>query len=120
MADRDRAAPVPLVLGVAVVFAGVAYPVTGAALQFTSPGLIATVRALVGGVVMLPVLRLVGSRMPSTRAGWLWAIAIGAGNVTLTLAGIAEGTRLAGAAVASVLLNSVTVLCCGLRPRASG
>jgi len=53
-----------------------------------------------------PVLRLVGARLPSTRAGWLWAIAIGAGNVTLTLAGIAEGTRLAGAAVASVLLNS--------------
>jgi len=50
--------------------------------------------------------RLVGARLPSTRAGWLWAIAIGAGNVTLTLAGIAEGTRLAGAAVASVLLNS--------------
>jgi drug/metabolite transporter (DMT)-like permease len=99
-------APVPLVLGVAVVFAGVAYPVTGAALQFTTPALIATARALAGGVVMLPVLRLVGARLPSTRAGWLWAIAIGAGNVTLTLAGIAEGTRLAGAAVASVLLNS--------------
>jgi drug/metabolite transporter (DMT)-like permease len=97
---------VPLVLGVAVVFAGVAYPVTGAALQFTTPALIATVRALAGAVVMLPVLRLVGARLPSTRAGWLWAIAIGAGNVTLTLAGIAEGTRLAGAAVASVLLNS--------------
>ncbi|HEY8859842.1 MAG TPA: DMT family transporter, partial [Gaiellales bacterium] len=41
-----------------------------------------------------------------TRAAWLWTIAIGAGNITLTLAAIAEGTRLAGAAVASVLLNS--------------
>jgi drug/metabolite transporter (DMT)-like permease len=100
------AAPVALVLGVSVVFAGVAYPVTGAALQFTTPALIAIVRALVGGVVMLPVLRLVGARLPSTRAGWAWALAIGIGNVALTLAGIAEGTRLAGAAVASVLLNS--------------
>ena len=96
----------PLVLGVAVVFAGIAYPVTGAALRFTTPALIATTRALVGGVVMLPVLRLVGARLPSTWGGWGWAVAIGFGNVTLTLAGIAEGTRLAGAAVASVLLNS--------------
>jgi drug/metabolite transporter (DMT)-like permease len=89
-----------------VVFAGVAYPVTGAALDFTTPALIATVRALAGGLLMLPVLRLVGARLPSTRAGWTWALAIGAGNVTLTLVGISEGTRLAGAAVASVLLNS--------------
>jgi drug/metabolite transporter (DMT)-like permease len=99
-------APVPVVLGVAVVFAGVAYPVTGAALEFTTPALIATVRALAGGLLMLPVLRLVGARLPSTWAGWRWALAIGAGNVTLTLVGISEGTRLAGAAVASVLLNS--------------
>jgi drug/metabolite transporter (DMT)-like permease len=80
--------------------------VTGAALRFTTPALIATTRALVGGVVMLPVLRPVGARLPSTRAGWGWALAIGFGNVTLTLAGIVEGTQLAGAAVASVLLNS--------------
>jgi drug/metabolite transporter (DMT)-like permease len=91
---------------VSVVFAGIAYPVTSAALEFTSPALIATVRALAGGLLMLPVLHMVGARLPATRSGWWWAIAIGAGNVTLTLAGIAEGTRLAGAAVASVLLNS--------------
>lgn len=97
---------VPLVLGTAVVFAGVAYPVTGAALEFTNPALIATTRALAGGLVMLPVLRLAGAHLPSTRAGWGWALVIGAGNVSLTLVGIAEGTRLAGAAVASVLLNS--------------
>jgi drug/metabolite transporter (DMT)-like permease len=94
------------VLGVAVVFAGVAYPVTAAALRHTSPSVIATARALAGGVVMLPVLALAGSRLPRTWQGWAWALAIGTGNVVLTLAGIAEGTRLAGAAVASVLLNS--------------
>jgi hypothetical protein len=49
---------------------------------------------------------MVGARLPSTWAGWGWALVIGFGNVTVTLAGIAEGTRLAGAAVASVLLNS--------------
>ena len=96
----------PLVLGTSVVFAGIAYPVTGAALGLTTPAVIATTRALAGGLVMLPVLRLAGARLPSTRVGWAWAVAIGAGNITLTLVAIAEGTRLAGAAVASVLLNS--------------
>jgi drug/metabolite transporter (DMT)-like permease len=94
------------VLGVAVVFAGMAYPVTAAALHLTSASVIATARALVGGLVMLPVLRIVGSQLPGTWRGWAWACAIGTGNVVLTLAGIAEGTNLAGAAVASVLLNS--------------
>jgi drug/metabolite transporter (DMT)-like permease len=97
---------VGVVLGVSVVFAGVAYPVTGAALHLTSASVIATTRALMGGVVMLPVLALAGSHLPYTWRGWAWAAAIGTGNVVLTLAGIAEGTSLAGAAVASVLLNS--------------
>src|SRR5690348_2859952 len=55
---------------------------------------------------MLPVLRLAGARLPRGPRAWAWAGAISIGNVVLTLAGIAEGTRLAGAAVASVLLNS--------------
>lgn len=94
------------VLGVSVICAGVAYPVTAAALRFTSASVITTARALVGGLVMVPVLRLVGARLPRDRRAWVWAGAISVGNVVLTLAGIAEGTRLAGAAIASVLLNS--------------
>jgi drug/metabolite transporter (DMT)-like permease len=94
------------VLGIAIVFAGAAYPVTAAALRFTSVSVIATSRALVGGLLMLPVLRLAGASLPRTLRGWAWAAAISVGNVVLTLAGIAEGTRLAGAAIASVLLNS--------------
>jgi drug/metabolite transporter (DMT)-like permease len=105
-APRATRAPVPAVLGVSVICAGAAYPVTGAALGLTSPAVISVCRALVGGLVMLPVLRVVGARLPSTWVGWGWALVIGFGNVTVTLAGIAEGTRLAGAAVASVLLNS--------------
>ena len=105
-APRPTRVPVPAVLGVSVICAGAAYPVTGAALDLTSPAVISVCRALVGGLVMLPVLRMVGARLPSTWAGWGWALVIGFGNVTVTLAGIAEGTRLAGAAVASVLLNS--------------
>jgi drug/metabolite transporter (DMT)-like permease len=97
---------VAAILGVAVVFAGAAYPVTAAALRLTSASVISVSRALVGGLVMLPVLRVVGASLPRTRRGWLWAAAISVGNVVLTIAGIAEGTRLAGAAIASVLLNS--------------
>jgi drug/metabolite transporter (DMT)-like permease len=106
--DRPRLSSpqVGFVLGIAVVFAGVAYPVTAAALRLTSASVIATTRALVGGIVMLPVLALVGSHLPRTWRGWAWACAIATGNVVLTLAGIAEGTSLAGAAIASVLLNS--------------
>jgi drug/metabolite transporter (DMT)-like permease len=107
MPIRATARPsVGVVLGVAVVLAGLAYPVTGAALALTTPALIAVTRALGGGVVMLPVLRAVDARLPRTLAGWGWATLIGAANVTITLIAISEGTRLAGAAVASVLLNS--------------
>ena len=55
---------------------------------------------------MLPVLWLAGAHLPRGWRAWGWACAISVGNVVLTLAGIAEGTRLAGAAIASVLLNS--------------
>jgi len=103
-----RASPVRvgLILGVSVVCAGLAYPVTAAALRYTSASVITTTRAVAGGLLMLPVLRLVGARLPRTWRAWGWAAAISLGNVVLTLAGIAEGTRLAGASIASVLLNS--------------
>ena len=68
--------------------------------------MITTSRGLAGGLLMLPVLRLAGGRLPRGRRAWAWAAGISVGNVVLTQAGIAEGTRLAGAAVTSVLLNS--------------
>ncbi len=98
--------PVEAVLGTSIVLAGLAYPVTAAALDLTSPALIAVTRALAGGLIMLPVLRLAGARLPRGARGWAWAALLGAGNITITLIAISEGTRLAGAAVASVLLNS--------------
>ena len=52
-----------------MLFAGLAYPVTATALDLTSPAIMAVVRALVGGVVMLPVLRLMGARFRATHAG---------------------------------------------------
>jgi drug/metabolite transporter (DMT)-like permease len=97
---------VVLALTISVVCAGVAYPVTAAALRHSSPSVVTTVRALGGGLLMVPVLGLVGARLPRGRRAWAWAAAISVGNVVLTLAGIAEGTRLAGAAISSVLVNS--------------
>jgi drug/metabolite transporter (DMT)-like permease len=94
------------VLGVSVVCAGAAYPITAAALRFTSASVIATTRALAGGLVMLATLRFVGAQLPRGTRAWAVAALVSIGNVVLTLAGIAEGTRLAGAAIASVLLNT--------------
>jgi drug/metabolite transporter (DMT)-like permease len=98
--------PVSLILGVSMVAAGVVYPVTDAALHHTTPIVIATLRALGGGALLTMILPLMGSRLPRTRRLWAWAFGIGFGNTTLTQVGISVGTQRAGAAVASVLLNS--------------
>jgi drug/metabolite transporter (DMT)-like permease len=97
---------VPMILAVSMTAAGVVYPVTDSALHHTSPIMIATLRALVGGVALSAMLPLMGSRLPRTRRLWLWALAIGFGNTTLTQVGISVGTDRAGAAVAAVLANS--------------
>lgn len=98
--------PVSLILAVSMTAAGVVYPVTDSALHHTSPIMIATLRALVGGVVLTAMLPLMGSHLPRTRRLCIWALAIGFGNTTLTQVGISVGTQRAGAAVASVLANS--------------
>jgi drug/metabolite transporter (DMT)-like permease len=89
-----------------MIAAGVVYPVTDSALKHTSPIMIAALRALVGGLILTLVLPLLRSRLPRTRRLWGWALGIGFGNTTLTQVGISVGTDRAGAAVASVLLNS--------------
>ena len=101
-----RRQPVSLILAVSMTTAGVVYPVTDAALHHTSPIMIATLRALVGGLLLTAMLPLMGSRLPRTRRLWLWAFAIGLGNTTLTQVGISVGTERAGGAVAAVLANS--------------
>ncbi len=108
--EREREAhhrlPVSLILLVSMVAAGVVYPVTDSALHHTSPVMIATLRALVGGALLTAMLPLMRSRLPRTRRLWLWAFGIGVGNTTLTQIGISVGTERAGSAVAAVLLNS--------------
>lgn len=96
----------PLVLAVSMFAAGVVYPVTDSALHHTSPIMIATLRALLGGALLTAFLPVLRSRLPRTRRLWAWAAAIGFGNTTLTQVGISVGTARAGAAVAAVLLNS--------------
>jgi drug/metabolite transporter (DMT)-like permease len=98
--------PVSLILAVSMIAAGVVYPITDSALKHTSPIMIATLRALAGGLILTLLLPLLRSRLPRTRRLWAWAFAIGFGNTTLTQVGISVGTARAGAAVASVLLNS--------------
>jgi drug/metabolite transporter (DMT)-like permease len=110
MAERPKARherlPVSLILAVSMVAAGVVYPVTDSALKHTSPIMIATLRALVGGALLTLVLPLLRCHLPRTRRLWAWALGIGFGNTTLTQVGISVGTARAGAAVAAVLLNS--------------
>jgi drug/metabolite transporter (DMT)-like permease len=98
--------PVSLILAISMVAAGVVYPVTDSALKHTSPIMIATLRALAGGLILTLILPLLRSRLPRNRRLWAWAFGIGIGNTTLTQVGISVGTDRAGAAVASVLLNS--------------
>ena len=95
-----------MILLVSMTAAGVVYPVTDSALHHTSPIMVATLRAVVGGLLLAALLPLLGSRLPRTRRLWVWAFAIGLGNTTLTQVGISVGTARAGAAVAAVLLNS--------------
>src|SRR6185437_13462444 len=58
------------VLGVAVVCAGAAYPVTAAALRYTSASVITTTRALAGGLLMLPILSFAGAHLPRGWRAW--------------------------------------------------
>jgi drug/metabolite transporter (DMT)-like permease len=98
--------PVWVSLGVSMVVAGAVYPVTAFALDSTTPIMVATLRALLGGVLLTVALPLFGSRLPRGRRLWRWAFLIGLGNTTITQVAISVATDRAGAAVASVLLNS--------------
>ena len=92
-----------------MVLAGAVYPVTAFALDSTTPVTIAALRALLGGLLLTLVLPLFGSRLPRSRHHWRWAFLIGFGNTTVTQVAISVATDRAGAAVASVLLNSVAL-----------
>jgi drug/metabolite transporter (DMT)-like permease len=103
---RRSAVPVPVLLGVTMLFWGAAFSVTDVALDYTTPGIVACLRALLGAAALIVLLPLLGGRLPRSRWLWGWAAVAGAGAVTLSLMGLSEGTSRAGPAVAAVLLNS--------------
>ena len=104
-AMRRRAVPVPVLLGVTMLFWGAAFSVTDVALDSTTPGIVACLRALLGAAALLVLLPVLGGRLPRSRWLWGWAAVAGAG-ASLSLMGLSEGTSRAGPAVAAVLLNS--------------
>ena len=84
MKERPRARherlPVSLILAVSMIAAGVVYPVTDSALNHTSPIMIATLRALVGGLILALALPLLRSRLPRTRRLWAGRSRSGSGT----------------------------------------
>ena len=104
-AMRRSAVPVPVLLGVTMLFWGAAFSVTDVALDYTTPGIVACLRALLGAATLLVLLPLLGGRLPRSRWLWGWA-AVAAPAASLSLMGLSEGTSRAGPAVAAVLLNS--------------
>ena len=63
---RHERLPVSLILTVSMIAAGVVYPVTDSALHHTSPIMIATLRALLGGLILALALPLLRSHLPRT------------------------------------------------------
>jgi drug/metabolite transporter (DMT)-like permease len=98
--------PVPLLLLFTMVMWGAAFSVTEVALRHTTPAFTAFARGALGFLVLLPFLRMFGSRLPRTVRLWAFAAGMGFGGTTLSLAGLAEGTSRAGPAIAAVLLNT--------------
>jgi drug/metabolite transporter (DMT)-like permease len=98
--------PVPVLLGITMLFWGAAFNVTEVALDHTTPAFTAFARGGFGFLIMVPFLRVFGAQLPRTLRLWGFAAAMGLGGTTLSLAGLAEGTNRAGPAIAAVLLNT--------------
>lgn len=100
------AIPTPVLLGATMLLLGSSYNVTDVALGHAGPGAVAVGRAVGAALFVLPVLPLLGARLPRSATGWIWATAIGVANVSLVLIAINEATGRAGPALAAVLINS--------------
>jgi len=98
--------PVPILLGITMFFWGAAFNATDIAFDYAPAGVITFLRALIATVILLLIMPLLGGRIPRTRQVWIFALFVGLGSTTLSLAGLALGTQYAGPAVAAVLLNS--------------
>ena len=98
--------PVPILLGITMFFWGAAFNATDVAFDYAPAGVITFLRAGIATVLLLLLMPVLGGKFPRSRRVWLFALIVGAGSTTLSLAGLGLGTQYAGPAIASVLLNS--------------
>ena len=94
-----------LLLVVTVFFWGTAFRATAIGADDASPVVFSTLRALPAAVLLLALLPLTKGQLPRGTP-LRWAGISGLLMVTLTFEGIAEGTKLAGAGNAAVLVNT--------------
>ncbi len=98
--------PVPVLLIITMFFWGAAFNATDVALQYSTVGLISIARPIIASIVLIPLLPLLGGKLPRSPKVWFFALLVGGGATTLSLAGLGLGTQYAGPAIAAVLLNS--------------
>jgi probable blue pigment (indigoidine) exporter len=94
-----------VMLGITIFFWGTAFRATAIGTEHASPVVFAALRALPAALVVLAATFLVRGRLPRGRP-LAWAALSGLLMVTLTFEGISEGTLLAGAGNAAVLINT--------------
>jgi drug/metabolite transporter (DMT)-like permease len=94
-----------LLLAVTIFFWGTAFRATAVAAEHASPIVISVMRAIPSAIVLLAVVAVLRSSIPRGRA-LVWGALSGLMMVTLSFEGIAEGTTLAGAGNAAVLVNT--------------
>lgn len=98
--------PVPILLGITMFFWGAAFNATDIAFEYAPAGIITFLRAAIATVLLLVLMPVLGGSIPRSGKVWFYALLVGAGSTTLSLAGLGLGTQYAGPAIASVLLNS--------------
>ncbi len=98
--------PVPVLLIITMFFWGAAFNATDVALDYSTAGLISIARPIIASIVLIPLLPLLGGKLPRSPKIWFFALLVGGGATTLSLAGLGLGTQYAGPAIAAVLLNS--------------
>ncbi|HZO76760.1 MAG TPA: DMT family transporter [Solirubrobacteraceae bacterium] len=93
-------------LGVTMFFWGTAFRATAVGAQHASPIVFSTLRAAPATLALLAVTALMRGRLPRDRRTLVVGAVSGILTVSLTFAGIAEATKLAGPGNAAVLTNT--------------
>ena len=80
--------PVPILLGITMFFWGAAFNATDVAFDYAPAGIITFMRAGIATVLLLALMPILGGKFPRSRTIWLFALVVGAGSTTLSLAGL--------------------------------